>query len=596
MNLLEQLLAHAGLVSALAILLGFALLGLSADIADALDEQQRGSGRLPRGARFVAAALAGTGLWWPLQLLNEGGTATPLSQLLGWGLALASAELVLNALRPRQGQGLPLRASLLLLALPLLSAHAALSLQGLHLHPLPTWQPLVVAGGLQLLGLALPLLPRGPLLTAQAGRAAGALLAALGPAAALFYLRPLQLDASAGPMPAQLGLAAAVLAALLLRGSLRQGLQHRPGGRTDAAVAKLIDPLTQLPTRIGIEQQLNLAALECDRSRGRLAVLVFDLDGFSPVNSSFGHDIGDALLRQAARRLSGCLGPHDVAGRIGGDDFVVLMKQAPGTEAIGDFAQLAMTELSRPYQIKDREISISCSVGIAQYPDNGGPTRMLACADAAKVAAKRLGGACHCFYTAGMDKDSREQLDLLRDLRRAVERKELELFYQPKVDAASGQITAAEALLRWRHPTRGLVSPVVFIPIAERFGFMRELGNWVIEDACRQAQVWREAGLRMRVAINLSAHQMRQQDLVARIESALSKHKIHPSLLTCEITESVAMEDTQATQDAFRSLGRLGVHLSIDDFGTGYSSLSYLRQLPASELKIDRASHVLCVD
>jgi EAL domain-containing protein (putative c-di-GMP-specific phosphodiesterase class I) len=188
-----------------------------------------------------------------------------------------------------------------------------------------------------------------------------------------------------------------------------------------------------------------------------------------------------------------------------------------------------------------------------------------------------------------MDGDSREQLDLLRDLRHAVERDQLELYFQPKIDARSGEVTAAEALLRWHHPSRGMVSPVIFIPIAERFGFMRELGNWVIDAACRQAQIWRESGLRMRVAINLSAQQMRQADIVERIQSALQDSGMHPTLLTCEITESVVMENTQAIQDTFRRLGELGVHLSIDDFGTGYSSLSYLRQLPAQELKVDRA-------
>jgi EAL domain-containing protein (putative c-di-GMP-specific phosphodiesterase class I) len=165
----------------------------------------------------------------------------------------------------------------------------------------------------------------------------------------------------------------------------------------------------------------------------------------------------------------------------------------------------------------------------------------------------------------------------------------MELFYQPKIDARSGQVTGAEALLRWKHPTRGMVPPSTFIPLAERYGLMRGLGQWVIEDACRQAQRWREHGLRMRVAINLSALQMRQNDIVELIVQSLERYRVQPSLLTCEITESVAMEDTKATQQTFKRLGKAGVHLSIDDFGTGYSSLSYLRRLPAEELKIDRS-------
>jgi len=188
-----------------------------------------------------------------------------------------------------------------------------------------------------------------------------------------------------------------------------------------------------------------------------------------------------------------------------------------------------------------------------------------------------------------MDMDVQQNFDMLRDLRQALAGDELELFFQPKIDARSGKVTAAEALIRWNHPRRGMVMPNTFIPLAERSGLIGPLGNWVIEAACKQARAWRESGLRMRVAINLSAHQMRQEDIAERIADALRRYRIHPSLLTCEITESAAMEDTRATQETFRKLGELGAHLSIDDFGTGYSSLSYLRQLPAEELKIDQS-------
>jgi diguanylate cyclase len=179
-------------------------------------------------------------------------------------------------------------------------------------------------------------------------------------------------------------------------------------------------------------------------------------------------------------------------------------------------------------------------------------------------------------------------VELLRDLRLAVEQHQLELYYQPKIHAPTGEITGAEALMRWNHPRRGLISPAVFIPVAERFGLIRPLGDWLIDEACRQARAWRDQGLRMRVAINLSMHQMRQDDLVDRIGSALARHKVNPRLLTCEITETAAMDDTAATRALFDRLARLGVHISIDDFGTGYSSLASLRKLPAEELKIDQ--------
>jgi EAL domain-containing protein (putative c-di-GMP-specific phosphodiesterase class I) len=186
-----------------------------------------------------------------------------------------------------------------------------------------------------------------------------------------------------------------------------------------------------------------------------------------------------------------------------------------------------------------------------------------------------------------MDDNARQNFDLLRDLRHAIARSELELYFQPKIDARSGSVTATEALLRWHHPQLGMVMPSQFIPLAEQSGLIGALGNWVIEAACLQARKWRDKGLRMRVAINLSAHQMRQDDIAERIARALTRHRIHPSLLTCEITESTAMEDTGRTQETFRRLGELGAHLSIDDFGTGHSSLAYLRKLPAKELKID---------
>ena len=203
--------------------------------------------------------------------------------------------------------------------------------------------------------------------------------------------------------------------------------------------------------------------------------------------------------------------------------------------------------------------------------------------------AKRAGGNTYALFESRMNEGLQEQLSLQHDLRHALERGELQLHYQPKIDARLGRLQGVEALLRWHHPTRGMVGPNVFIPIAERFGLINGLGNWVIEESCRQMRVWADEGLSMNVAINLSVHQLRTEELVPRIESALARYQVMPSQLLCEITESVAMEDIESTQRAFEALSRIGVYLSIDDFGTGYSSLSYLRQLPARQLKIDRS-------
>ena len=349
------------------------------------------------------------------------------------------------------------------------------------------------------------------------------------------------------------------------------------------------DALTSLPNRLVFEDKLVAAVVRADHAKSRLAVLFIDLDGFKPINDSFGHTSGDAVLRQVGERLRRLSRSADTMARVGGDEFLMLLEGDADEQSAAQVATRMLAELSEPYSIGSREVAVSCSIGIVFYPDGGAQTKLIARADAAMYAAKRSGGACYCFFEPSMEADAHEQLDLQRDLRLALEKKELELFYQPKVDARSGKVTAAEALLRWKHSTKGMIGPSTFIPVAERFGLIGSLGNWVIEDACRQARAWRDKGLRMRVAINLSAFQMRQDDLVERITTALARHRIDPSLLTCEITESVAMEDTRATQTTFKRLGDAGVHLSIDDFGTGYSSLSYLRKLPAEELKIDRS-------
>jgi diguanylate cyclase len=242
-----------------------------------------------------------------------------------------------------------------------------------------------------------------------------------------------------------------------------------------------------------------------------------------------------------------------------------------------------------PYVIDGRQATLSCSIGVAMYPEHGAMSTMSTHAHAAMCAAKSAGGASHAFFEPRMVKGRRDEVELLRDLRVALERRQLELYYQPKIHAPTGEITGAEALLRWHHPTRGMISPADFIPLAERYGLINSLGHWVIDESCRQARAWRDQGLRMRVAINLSAHQLRQADLAERIANALLYHQINPDLITCELTETAAMDDIEVTMRVLGNLDKVGVHLSIDDFGTGHSSLSYLRKLPADELKIDRS-------
>jgi EAL domain-containing protein (putative c-di-GMP-specific phosphodiesterase class I) len=275
--------------------------------------------------------------------------------------------------------------------------------------------------------------------------------------------------------------------------------------------------------------------------------------------------------------------------RVGGDEFLLLMEEVGSLADCIQLARRLVKELARPFEIDGRSVEISGSIGIVLYPDQGQHDKLIAHADSAMYVAKRAGGNTHAVFESHMDARALEQLTLQSDLRHAMELGQLELYYQPKVDCVRGNIIGVEALLRWHHPVQGMISPTVFIPLAERFGLMNAVGQWVIEEACRQMGVWSDEGVRMRVAINLSVHQLREEDLVDRIAFALSKHRVEPSQLLCEITESLAMEDLKATQRVFDGLSKIGVFLSIDDFGTGYSSLSYLRQLPARQLKIDRS-------
>jgi diguanylate cyclase (GGDEF)-like protein len=348
------------------------------------------------------------------------------------------------------------------------------------------------------------------------------------------------------------------------------------------------DSLTGLLSRQEFDLALDEAVLRSDRGAGRLCVMYVDIDNLGSVNEAYGHGAGDAVLRETSARLVASLGSRAAAAsRIAADEFAFIGR---GDQTAGQQAAAAMAAaMEPPFGVGQREARLSCSIGIAAYPQHGARPRLLANAALAMRSVKLVGGSGHAEYDPQMSVAQREQAELLHDLRAALELRQFELFYQPKVDARSLQITAAEALLRWRHPQRGMVSPSVFIPLAERYGLIVAIGDWVIQEACRQSAAWRQRGLRMRVAVNLSGVQLRQDDLVKRLEAALKKHKIPPARFTCEITESVAMEDTSVTRDAFERLRRAGVHVSIDDFGTGHSSLASLRRLPAAELKIDRA-------
>jgi diguanylate cyclase (GGDEF)-like protein len=351
------------------------------------------------------------------------------------------------------------------------------------------------------------------------------------------------------------------------------------------------DALTGLPNRLLLADRLNQAIAQAERHQHRFAVLVVDLDRFKAINDSLGHMAGDAFLKDIARRLALALRKADTLARLGGDEFVLILNEISGPQDAESVASKVLADLARPVTVSGLELQVSASVGISIGPDDGTDAEtLLQHADAAMYHAKKNGRNGYQFFAPVMNAFARERLELENGLRRALEDRQFVLHYQPKVDVRSGRIDSAEALVRWRHPKRGLLPPAQFIPLAEETGLIVPIGDWVLREACRQAYAWQAAGLRpLRVAVNLSAQQFRQRNLVDVVRTALSMARLEPHYLELELTESAVMQDAEASIQILRELSKLGVRISVDDFGTGYSSLSYLRRLPLDKLKIDRA-------
>ena len=394
------------------------------------------------------------------------------------------------------------------------------------------------------------------------------------------------------PWPLWAALGSAVLVSAVLATAALWGLRRRSPPRAGvpdpSAPDSARDTLTGLLTRAGFESALEEAVHRVDHRAGPpIAVLSIGFDDFRTVNDGWGHRVGDAVLVEAAQRLSLLAGGPARVSRMGGAEFVLCVEA--GESGACAAAESVLAALQEPFEPEGLQLRLNHSVGVALYPQHGAWSRLITHATQAMRSVRLGGGAGYARFDPSMAVDARGQAELLQDLRMAVKRQQLQLVYQPKIDARSMQVTAAKALLRWAHPRLGLVSPAQFVPLAERHGLMGEIGEWVIGQACRQAQIWREKGLRMRIAVNISAHQLRQEDFVPRMEAELARHGVAPSRLTCEITETVAMEDTAQTRAAFERLRQAGFHVSIDDFGTGHSSLAVLRRLPAAELKIDQA-------
>lgn len=350
------------------------------------------------------------------------------------------------------------------------------------------------------------------------------------------------------------------------------------------------DALTELPNRALFQDRVEQALAAAARVGHHVGVIFIDLDYFKSINDNFGHDVGDELLKIVATRFSECVHSDDTVGRMGGDEFTILMPDIKHTGEVVDRAQRLLGALSQPITLQGRQLFVSASIGISLYPMDGTDAQtLLKHADIAMYRVKESTGNGYELFTASMNMEALERSMLQNSLRSALERGEFELYYQPQYDLRSSALVGAEALVRWKHPELGLVSPDKFIPLAEETGLILLLGDWVLRTACRQAAQWNSMGQGLHIAVNVSANQLKSATFVASVDAALSAAGLPADLLTIELTESALVESGGDAMQALSQLRDLGVSISVDDFGTGYSSLAYLSRLPLDDLKVDKS-------
>jgi diguanylate cyclase (GGDEF)-like protein/PAS domain S-box-containing protein len=350
------------------------------------------------------------------------------------------------------------------------------------------------------------------------------------------------------------------------------------------------DVVTGLPNRAAFQNHLERAIVHAERRHKQLSLLFLDLDHFKLINDTSGHPAGDELLRQVAGRIQSLVREDDIVARLGGDEFTLLLPDVDDDRVAAMVCEKILGDLARPFRLGQDEMVVSCSIGVASYPGDGRDSAtLLKNADAAMYQAKARGRNNFQFYTAEINARAQQRLSLESAMRRGMENGEFLLHYQPQVNIESGHIIGVEALLRWQHPEQGLISPATFIPVAEDSGLIVPLGEWVMREACRQHQQWIDAGMPlMRMAVNLSARQFNTH-LVHMVAGAIRATGVNPEYLELELTESIIMENVEATVDTLYELRDMGVYLSIDDFGTGYSSMAYLKRFPIDKLKIDQS-------
>jgi diguanylate cyclase (GGDEF)-like protein/PAS domain S-box-containing protein len=351
------------------------------------------------------------------------------------------------------------------------------------------------------------------------------------------------------------------------------------------------DFLTGLPNRMLLNDRVTQAIVMAQRHEQQVAVLFLDLDGFKNINDSLGHMIGDKLLQSVTKRLMNCARASDTVSRQGGDEFVVLLSEVAHAKDAAIAAMRILDAVAEPHSVDNHDLHITTSVGISVYPEDGlDANTLIQNADTAMYQAKDNGRHSYQYFTAEMNARAVERQSIEESLRRALQRREFTLHYQPKINFRSGAITGAEALLRWTHPTRGSVSPAQFIPVAEDSGLILPIGNWVLRQACMQARAWLDAGLpATTMAVNVSAIEFRSENFMEGLFAILDETGLDPSLLELEVTESVLMKHAESAAAILQTLRKRGIQVAIDDFGTGYSSLSYLRKFQIDALKIDQS-------
>jgi diguanylate cyclase (GGDEF)-like protein len=351
------------------------------------------------------------------------------------------------------------------------------------------------------------------------------------------------------------------------------------------------DALTGLPNRILLNDRLGQAVALAERHGSQIAVLFLDMNGFKHINDSLGHTFGDKVLQSIGARLATCVRAPDTVSRYGGDEFVILLSEVRQPEDAAVAATRLLEALAEMYSIDQHDLHIGTSIGISIYPDDGLDVEtLIKNADIAMYQAKENGHQSYQFFRAAMNVRAVERQSIEEQLRRALERNELTLHYQPKIDIETGAITGAEALIRWTHPVRGPIAPAQFIPVAEDCGLILPIGDWVLREACAQARAWEDAGLpAITMAVNVSALQFRKPEFLEDVYSVLIETGLDPKYLELELTESALITRAESTASILTALRGIGVRVSVDDFGTGYSSLSYIRKFPLDSLKIDQS-------